>query len=188
MLKRGIPVCGSAPTKESIRPRAPTSTPFTTSSPLTAPMKVIPRSARKNNSAGPNASTVGCTIGISAARNTAPNTPPTADAARLAPSARPPSPRRAIGWPSQTVAASGPVPGMPRRMLGMEPPVCTTECMATRNTQPGTMSIPNTSGIERTIPSLPPSPGTAPKIMPIGTAATMTSQSDGSATRVTKLR
>ena len=70
---------------------------FSRSPPLTAAMNVIPSSASRNVSAGPNASTMGQTIGTSAASRRPPTTPPTADEVRLAPIARPASPRRAIG-------------------------------------------------------------------------------------------
>ncbi len=69
------------------------------------------------------------------------------------------------------VAASGPVPGTPNRIDGIEPPVCTTACIASRNTDPASGSMPKTNGISSTMPSLPPSPGTAPKNMPIGIAS-----------------
>ena len=71
------------------------------------------------------------------------------------------------------VAASAPVPGTPNMMEGICPPVWTTECIASRNTAPGTMSMPKTKGIISAMPSLPPSPGTAPKNMPKGMARRM---------------
>src|SRR5688500_17786613 len=72
-------------------------------------------------------------------------------------------------------------------MDGIDPPVCTTECMAIKKTQPCTVSIPKTIGMDSTIPSLPPRPGTAPNSMPNGTAASITSHSEGSKTSVARL-
>ncbi len=60
-------------------------------------------------------------------------------------------------------------------MLGIEPPVCTTECIEMRNIAPASGDMPNTNGMASTMPSLPPSPGMAPKNMPAGTAITISS-------------
>ncbi len=157
-------------TNAIISPRKPTIRPLTSESPESIAISVMPNSASRKNSAGPNVSTIGRSSGISESRNSPPITPPSPDAPNDAPSALPASPCLVIGRPSTIVAASGPVPGTPNRMLGTEPPVCTTECIAIRNSAPATASMPNTNGITSTMPSLPPSPGIAPKNMPIGTA------------------
>ncbi len=169
----------------------PTSRPLSRLSPDRVAMKVMPRMASRKNSAGLKDSTSGRRTGSMAARNRPPMTPPKPDAPRLAPSARPASPFCVIGKPSTMVAASGPVPGTPNRMLGTEPPVWTTACMASRNTAPDSGSMPKTKGMSRTMPSLPPSPGMAPKNMPIGTARMIRPTSCGEPTtaiRAAKIR
>ncbi len=169
-VKRSEPVCGSSPTRDTNSPRNPTETPLIRLRPESIAMKVIPNSARRKNSAGEKARMTGLRTGSMAARNSAPITPPTPDAPRDAPSARPASPRCAIGNPSTMVAASGPVPGTPKRIEGTDPPVCTTACMAKRKIDPARGSMPKTNGISSTMPSFPPSPGTAPKNIPSGIA------------------
>ena len=53
--------------------------------------------------------------GTDTASTTAPTSAPTSELKSTAPSARPPSPRRVIGYPSSTVAADVASPGMPNR-------------------------------------------------------------------------
>ena len=63
-------------------------------------------SPSSSNSGGPKAVTRGRATGMATRKAMAPNTPPIAEALRLAPSARPALPMRAKGKPSCTVAAS----------------------------------------------------------------------------------
>src|SRR5688572_19590875 len=69
-------------------------------------------------------------------------------------------------------------------MDGIEPPVCTTECIASRNTAPGIGSMPKTKGSKSTMPSLPPRPGSAPKKAPIGIASSISMTSCGTVSRL----
>ena len=65
--------------------------------PLKAAIKVMPSTARRKNSAGLKAKTMGPAIGNRRLRNMAPMTPPTPEAASVAPRARPASPFWAMG-------------------------------------------------------------------------------------------
>ncbi len=64
------------------------------------------------------------------------------------------------------VATVGPVPGIPNRIPGIDPPVCTTECMDSKKASPRNGFMPKTKGIKRASPTLPPNPGIAPKKFP----------------------
>jgi hypothetical protein len=103
----------------------------------------------------------------------APITPPAIDEKRAAPSARPACPFRAIGKPSMQVAALGPVPGVSKSMAGIEPDVCTTECMPNKKAKPETGSIPNVKGIISAREVGPPKPGIIPNMRPMGMARSM---------------
>jgi len=59
---------------------------------------------------------------------------------------------------------------MANKMPGIEPPVCTTECIAKRKAIPRKGFIPKTKGMRRASPKLPPKPGTTPKKLPIKVA------------------
>ena len=86
---------------------------------------------------------------------------------RAAPSARPASPRLAIGWPSTTVAAESPSPGTPNRMDVMSPVVAATECMPRRKANASTGVIVNTNGSIRARLAAPPIPGRSPTTNPV---------------------
>ena len=80
-------------------------------------------------------------IGTDTASTAAPTSAPISELNSTAPSARPPSPRRVIGYPSSTVAADVASPGMPNRTEVMSPVVAVTACMPSRNANAETASI-----------------------------------------------
>ena len=81
---------------------------------------------KASSSGEPTASMTGCSSGIASASTSAPKMPPTAAATNPAPKARPASPRRAIWWPSMTVAAAPTVPGTPNSTAGIKSDVVVT--------------------------------------------------------------
>ena len=105
------------------------------------------------------------TKGIRIIRKHMPTTAPKKDDAAAKPTARPASPRRAMGWPSKQVAALGASPGMLSRIAGTEPPsVAAPIIPAIRN-----MAVSASHPKVKVMPMVRParnSPGSAPRMSP----------------------
>ena len=170
MSKRRAPDWRSCPIVERSRPKSPMAKPRSwprRPSPLSDVMHASPITETMNSSGEPNVSTSGRTIGTDTANVAAPITAPSSELMRAAPSARPASPRLAIGCPSTTVAAERASPGTPNRIDVMSPVVAATECMPRRKANASTGVILNTNGSIRARVAAPPIPGRRPTTNPV---------------------
>ena len=119
---RGALVKGSVPSIARQTPKAPVNTPFDRFFEAMEAITERPRSARANFSAGPKASVAFASKGANRARMTRLRIPPMSDATTAPPSANPPSPFWLMRNPSSAVARAFGLPGIPRRMAGIEAP------------------------------------------------------------------
>ncbi len=79
-------------------------------------MRLSPNSASQKYSTGPKASAKRASGGASISRNVAPTRPPVTEAMHASVTARSPSPRLAMGYPSKVVAMAEGVPGVLSRI------------------------------------------------------------------------
>ena len=85
---------------------------------------------------------IGRTNGMQAARKTAPMMPPKSTAMADAPSARSPSPRKVIGYPSNTSARLFDEPGTLNRILVTESPHSVAMWAPSRSASVAATSLP----------------------------------------------
>src|SRR5262249_58671345 len=130
-----MPDMGSKPIVASIKPIPPETIPLSMSSPLRAATNEIPSNESMKNSGEPNERTNGRTIGIATAIARAPNTAPTRELMRTAPSALPASPFRAIACPSTIVDAVVGSPGTPNRTDVISPVVAVSPGLPPQKTK-----------------------------------------------------
>ena len=88
----------------------------------TLEMQVSPMRMRAKVSSGPNCRAKRAICGAASARTMQENTPPKMEAASAQPMALPALPARAMGKPSNAVAADWGVPGVLMSTAEMEPP------------------------------------------------------------------
>ena len=129
-----------------------------------------PRMMSQKKSGGVKARSISSASGSRAASTTMLNRVPSPDAVAARPMARPPSPRRVIGKPSNVVHTLAIVPGVLSRMAGTAPPVLAVP-MIPAKTYIATMgSQPNVNGRISVMAMTLPRPGITPNRTPRGRA------------------
>ena len=122
-VKRGTLPIGSWPTTVISSPIAVEIRPLSSEDSVSPATIAIASTNSEKNSHGPNSSAIAASGPVRNTRNRAPSSPPQTDAQTPSQMARPGSPLRAIGKPSNVVAIDAGVPGIPSRQQAMRPPV-----------------------------------------------------------------
>ncbi len=121
-VKRGALPIGSVPITVMSKPM-PVATRLLTSDASARPATMaIASTKRAKYSQGPNSSAMAASGPVTRIRNSPPTSPPKNEAHTPSHTARPGSPLRAIGKPSNVVAIADGVPGMPSRQAVISPP------------------------------------------------------------------
>ena len=122
-VNRGTPWIASSPTNATSMPSQPAIQPLSGISPaVIEPQIEMPITASRNISQDLKLSAKRRNSGMKPISSTMPTQLPTNEAAIAMPSAWPPSPRMASGWPSSMIGTSSGVPGMLIRTAETAPP------------------------------------------------------------------
>ncbi len=119
---RVSPLTIALPTSDRSRPIAPLRSPLTRLPADRLAMMVRPNTASQKNSGGPKLNAKRASGGASSTNDAIPTMPPTADARQARVSASSPSPRLAMGNPSNVVAIDCGVPGVFSKIAANAPP------------------------------------------------------------------
>ena len=165
-VSRGWPITGSFPSTVTTRPIAPERKPFSSERP-TRPATIDSASTNsEKNSQGPNSSANFASGSVAAIRNTPPIMPPRNEPHTPSQSARPASPFRAIGKPSNVVATDEGVPGMPSSVAVTSPPAEPPTYTPVIAARPCSGSRPKVNGSTMITVMVMVTPGSAPPTTP----------------------
>ena len=122
-VKRGTLPIGSWPTTVINSPMAVEISPLSSEDSVSPATIAMASTNSEKYSHGPNSSAIAASGPVRNTRNKAPSRPPQTDAHTPSQMARPGSPLRDIGKPSNVVAIEAGEPGIPSRQQAIRPPV-----------------------------------------------------------------
>src|SRR5262245_51761026 len=140
------------------------------------------RSWMAKNSGGPNRSATSARMGAKSVMRMTENRAPTNDEVKAAVRAGPPSPRLAMGNPSNVVATDHGSPGMLNRIDVIAPPKSAPQYMHESMMIAEVGDMLNVSGSRMATPLAPPSPGSTPTMTPSTMPTTISIKLNGCTT------
>src|SRR6476659_786568 len=174
-VKRGMAAGLLSPTEATSSPRNSDTNPFNGCSEVRNTAQVSPIRTSQKYSNELNLSANSARVGAATISTAVPNSPPTAENTRPAPSASSAWPLLVIAYASSVYAADAGVPGMRNRQPGMSPEKIAIAVAVTIAAIAGIGAMKKVTGTSSAVAIVAVSPGTAPTNRPNSDAPIMTS-------------